>query len=176
MKDKSFWLMVVILPISSILVLILGYFSTLWIPEITAKKYDKKPDWSPAPAPLTSENVEHFEISGACWKTERYQIYDNYLLNQSTEDVEAYFKKEMEKYCLLDRGRKVSFGLSTCHIWDDGMHDCRRASCFLRDEAPSLSENFSVEIIQISPTKTLVQQHQDMSYLSKFPQHVQCGE
>jgi hypothetical protein len=176
MKNKSFWVLVVILPISFILILILGYFSTGWIPEITAKKYDKKPDWSSAPAPITSENVNHFETSGACWKTEGYHIYDNYLINQSTKDVEAYYQKEMGKYCLLDRGRKVTFSSSTCHTWDDGMHDCRHASCFLRDEAPSLSENSSVEIIQISPIITLIQQNQDLSYLSKFPQHVQCGE
>jgi hypothetical protein len=176
MKDKSFWVMVVILPISFILILILGYFSTGWIPEITAKKYDKKPDWSPAPAFLTSNNVDHVETSGACWDTENYKKHDYYFINQPAEDVEVYYQREMEKYCPNDQGQNVTFSMRSCLTREGRMHDCRQASCYLRDETPSLSEYFYIEIIPISPSTTLVQQNQDMWYLTKYPQHVQCGE
>lgn len=175
-RSKRIKVLILISPIIFILLLIMCYITPELVSEITTKRYAEKPEWSPAPALLTSNNVDHYEISGACWDTENSEKHDNYFIDHPAKDVEVYYQREMEKYCLNDQGRRVIFYESSCMTSEGRMQDCREAHCFLRDEAPSLSEDFYVEIFQISNSTTLVEQHQDIWYATKHPKHEMCGE
>jgi hypothetical protein len=173
-KDKGFVALAIILALCGFALYISMYFLSDWLSTITTKKYSERPEWSPAPVPYTDQSIKHYESSSACGGE---QIYDGYYVDKPAEDVEAYYHQEMEKYCLSSQGWQVTFTTMSCYGWDEiGTQDCRYAACVLRDEAPSLREDFSVEIFPISSTETFVFQNHGMFYLHTTPSNVQCGE
>ncbi len=139
--------------------------------ELGVEKYDKRPELSFAPQPIANVGINHWETPhGSCGPD---AFYDEYVVGKPLSEVEEYYKQEMLKYCLPDRGGV----LSDMQCNDDGhMKFCRYTSCYLNDELPSLYETFSVYIFPVSETTTKVLQSQDISYQLKHEPQRKCGE
>jgi hypothetical protein len=173
-KNKFIVALAIILPVCGFVACVVMYFSRYWLSTLSIKKYDERPEWSLAPVPYTDKAVKHDESSSVCGGE---QIYNRYTVDKPVNEVEAYYQQEMEKYCRSSPGWQVTFSTMSCYGGDEiGTQDCRYSACVLTDEAPSLYENFSVMIFEVSSTETYVFQNQGMHYWSTTPSNVQCGE
>ena len=138
------------------------------------KRYENRPDLSPAPAPLATMGVTHCELTPLCGAD---TIVDAYRVDSPAAQVEEHYSREMSVYSRTSEGWQPTFTDLQCTAEDGGIQtDCRYAACVIRDQAPSLYETFSVEIISISPTETYVTQRHSIYYLERDPPDVQCGE
>jgi hypothetical protein len=154
------------------------YFSPILITEITTKRYEKQPSLSLAPRPINSDNTIVYEFSSSCYDRQTYSKNDVYEIEKTAIEVEAYFRQEMDKYCLTSDQEYLSFRSDLCFgtLADVVKRDCRFATCKLKDEYPSLVETFSVEIFEISSTRTAIVQTHEIKYLLKVSTDIPCGE
>ena len=121
------------------------------------KTYEDRPALSPAPLPYTTQWVNHFEAS-YCIGPDKFS--DSYYVDKPVNEIETYYLQEMNEYCRF--GTDVLF--TPCKRNTTATYSCLSASCTLKSKHWNVNELFSVEILEFSATKVLVQQTHLVSY------------